>query len=181
MDANGHLCWWCYSTAECAFHKTTARRARGSAHADDLQHGIRLQHGAHGAVRIPGSDSTARCTTHGPQHCTHGAVRTPGSYSTAQCATAPQPLQATVRHARRSAHTGELQHRAAAPQRFKVHAQTRALQDIAGHGATTVGHNRNTWGAGTHHTHWHGHGALGAGRYSRPEMLRLQYLDPRGH
>ena len=40
-----------------------------------------------------------------PQHGTHGAVRTPGSHSTVQCA--------------------------AAPQRFIVHAQTRALQDIS--------------------------------------------------
>ena len=35
--------------------QTTARRALRRAHADELQHGIRLQHGAHGVVRIPGS------------------------------------------------------------------------------------------------------------------------------
>jgi hypothetical protein len=33
--------------------QTTARRARRSAHAGELQHGTGLQHGAHGAVRIP--------------------------------------------------------------------------------------------------------------------------------
>ena len=99
-----------YNTARRAIHKTTARRARRRAHANELQHGIRLQHGAHGALRIPGSDSTAQHATHMPQHGTHGAVRTPGSYSTAQCATAPQ--------------------------QFTMHAKSRALQGIAGRRAT---------------------------------------------
>ena len=138
MDANGHLCWGCYSTAQCAIYKTTALRAWRSAHAGDLQHGIGLQHGAHGPVFILGSDSTARRNPqvtalharrrahtgelqsgamhysapaiYRSQHGTHGAVRTPGSYSTAPCA--------------------------AAPRRCKMFAQTRALQDIAGHRAT---------------------------------------------
>ena len=77
---------------------TTARGARRRAHSGERQHG---------AVRIPGSDSTALRPTHvhqhgthgavrtpqrialRQQHGTHGAVRTPGSYSMAQHATVP--------------------------------------------------------------------------------------------
>jgi hypothetical protein len=130
MDANGHLHWGCYSTAQCVIRNTTARYAYRSACTDDLQHGIGLQHGAHGSVRIPGSNSTTRYNsqatalrarrsahtgevqhgamlhstpaTYRPQHGTHCAMRTPGSYSTAPCA--------------------------ATPTRCKVLAQTRALQ-----------------------------------------------------
>ena len=43
--------------------RTRAPRARRRAHADGLQHHIRLQHCTHGAVSIPGSYSTARCPT----------------------------------------------------------------------------------------------------------------------
>ena len=66
----------------------TARRVRRRARADELQHGIRLHHRAHGVVRIPGDYSTAQCATsapvtHMPQHGTHGTVRIPRSYNTA--------------------------------------------------------------------------------------------------
>jgi hypothetical protein len=57
------------------YSHATARDARRSAHTGELQHG---------AVRYIAP------ATHRPQHGTHGAVRTPGSYSTAQCATTPQ-------------------------------------------------------------------------------------------
>jgi hypothetical protein len=167
MDTNGHLCWGCYSTAQCVIHNTTALHVRRSACADDLQHGIGLQHGAHGSVRIPGSDSTARRNsqatalharrsahtgelqhgamhhsapaTYRPQHGTHGAVRTPGSYSTAPCA--------------------------ATPPGCKVLAQTRALQIIAGHRATRAP-PKHLKDKDTPHAHWHGHGALSAGQWA---------------
>jgi hypothetical protein len=158
-----------YSTAWCAIHKTTARRARRSARADELQYGIRLQHGAHGAVRIlgcdstarlqhgahgavsiPGSDSTARCATHTPQHGTHGAVRTPGRHSTAQYAVAPQLFTG---HS--TARTAQCTHRGATAQRSALqhlsntqctHKPEHHIQGIAGRRATRARpkHTRDT-------------------------------------
>ena len=69
---------------------TTARGARRRAHSGERQHG---------AVRIPGSDSTALRPTHAHQHGTHGAVRTPQRVAHRQ--------QHTARHTRRRADTGE--------------------------------------------------------------------------
>ena len=68
--------------------QTRARRARHCALACGLQHGLRLQHCAHGAVRIPGSYSTARCPTAPELLTCHSTART------ARCA----PRGATTRH-----------------------------------------------------------------------------------
>ena len=62
------------------YSHATARDARRSAHTGELQHG---------AMRYSAP------ATHRPQHGTHGAVRTPGSYSTAQCATDSSNVQCT--------------------------------------------------------------------------------------
>ena len=60
-----------------------ARHARRRAHANELQHGIRLHHRAHGVVRIPGSYSTARCAT--AKHPSNAkCARKPGHYRAQQ-------------------------------------------------------------------------------------------------
>jgi hypothetical protein len=133
-------------TAQCAFRGATARHgtthrpatalhARRSAHTGELQHG---------AMHYSTS------ATYRPKHGTHGAVRTPGSYSTAPCA--------------------------AAPRRCKVLAQTRALQDIAGHRATRAPpkHSKDRDAPHTRARAWR----------TRRRAIGLRcygYLDPRGH
>ena len=142
--------------------QTTARRARRRAHADELQHGIRLQHRAHGVVRIPGSYSTAQCAT-APQLLTcHSTART------AQCAPRgattrrSAPVTLTARRARRAwrrAHTGELQH-----DRVRIGKRPMRTQDRAQQSTKQLGRGRNTQGPGAHRAHQHEHSALGAGQ-----------------
>jgi hypothetical protein len=84
--------------------------------------------------------------------------------SALQC---PGYPQATTRHARRSAHTGELQHgavRHSTPAMYNAHAKPGHYK--AQQGAEQLGHDGNTRVTGTHHTHWHGHGALGVGQWA---------------
>ena len=143
--------------------QTTARRARRSEHADELQHGIRLQHCArrcahsgelqHGAVRY----STP--ATHMPQHGTHSAVRTPRSHNTAQC---PGDTCSTARTARmaQGAHRGATV-RLGAHHRQKANARARQR---AQQSTKQLGRGRNTQGPGAHRAHQHEHSALGAGQ-----------------
>ena len=115
-----------------------------------LQKGAKFRGEAAWAHALP---ALQQCTAgqHGAlQHRTeraHGAVRTPrwlsqttgpGSYSTARCATAKHPSNAKC--ARKPGHY-------------------RAQQS-----AEKLGRDRNTRGTGTHSTHQHGHGVLGAGQ-----------------
>ena len=149
----------CACERATAWHQTTARRARRSAHSGERQHGaVCYSHATarharrsaytgelqHGAVRY------STLATHRPQHGTHGAVRTPGSYSTAQCATAPQ--QCTM------------------------HAQARALQGTTGRRATRerLKHTRERDAPQTLARAWRARRrAIGLRSYG--------YLDPRGH
>ena len=148
--------------------QTRARRARRRAHADGVQHGTRPQHGAHGAVRIQGSYSTARCPT-APELLTyHSTART------AQCAprgattghSTPWYLQhgAHGAHGARSAHgagrtPGSYSSAGCASVKRPMHAQDKAHQSTK-----QLGHGRNTQGPEAHKAHQHENSALSAGQ-----------------
>ena len=92
-------------------HRSTAQRARRGAHTGELQHGTARnsqdkQHGAHGAVRMRASYSTAS------DYSTARTAQCAFREATARRSALQYPSysQATSRHARRSAHIGELQH-----------------------------------------------------------------------
>jgi hypothetical protein len=154
----------------------------------------RQQHGAHGAVSMRTSYSTAS-----DYSTAHGVVRIPGSYSTARCATAPQlltchstartaqcaprgattrrsaPVTITARRARRAwrmAHTGELQH-----DWVRIGKKPMRTQDRAQQSTKQLGRGRNTQGPGAHRARQHEH------KRTRRRAIGVKcygYLDPKG-